>query len=92
MGRPANPSRDEARAAGEKVYVAQDPCIDCFDNRRYVANARCVTCSIRSVQNRRQHLDEEAREALRRSDHDRYAKRKSENEMASAVDDSDFLS
>lgn len=74
-GRPPNPLRAAARQAGEKFFMAQDPCDFCGTNKRYVSNAGCVACAIVRGNARYQGLDADAKAAVKQRDHDRYVKR-----------------
>lgn len=38
-------SRDDARAAGLKIYDSTTPCKHGHDPRRYVSNQQCITCA-----------------------------------------------
>lgn len=70
-GRPPNPPRNEARAAGLKVYVDPTPCF-CGSIRRYTSNAQCVDCSIAKGRARYASLDEQALAKQKARDHARY--------------------
>lgn len=87
MGRPANIEREQARAAGLRFYTAADACDRCFDDRRYVSNGQCVTCSINAGKLRYRALDPGQHEVRRAREHARYMARA----QAIPFDDSDFV-
>lgn len=101
MGRPACIERAQARELGLRFYTAAEACSVCFDDRRYVSNAQCVTCLINAGKNRYATLDEDQHEARRVRDHARYMRRAAEKARRVAeaisehsdteVDDSDFV-
>ena len=78
-GRPVNPLRAAARAAGEKFYADQQPCDFCGTNRRYVSNAGCVACAISRGSARYASLDDAGKAAQAAHDHERYLKRMAAN-------------
>lgn len=45
-GRPPNPLRAAARAAGHRFYSCYDPCRLCGTTERYTVNGGCVACAI----------------------------------------------
>lgn len=72
-GRPPNPFRAAARAAGERTYADEFPCEVCGTNKRYVSNMGCVACVIDRGQHRYAGLDEEQKAAQKLRDHNRHA-------------------
>ncbi len=72
-GRPPNPRRAAARAAGERTYADEFPCEVCGTNKRYVSNMACVSCAVSNGQARYAGLDEEQKAAQKQHDKDRHA-------------------
>jgi len=72
-GRPPNPRRAAARAAGERTYADEFPCEVCGTNKRYVSNMACISCAVSRGQDRYRGLDEEQKAAQKLRDHNRHA-------------------
>jgi hypothetical protein len=77
-GKPINPNRAAAIAAGEKFYVSEHPCGSCFSDKRYTKNGTCVECTITRAKLRYSNLTEDGKAAHAARDHDRYLKRLAE--------------
>lgn len=71
-GRPVNPLRQAARAAGEKFYQSQYPCIKCGGTLHYVSSNHCRTCAIMRGKARYAALDKVEQVKL---NHEQYQKR-----------------
>jgi hypothetical protein len=74
-GRPPNPLREIAKAAGEKFYADSSGCITCGTNKRYVSNAACVECAINRSKTHYANLDEAGKAERKVEDQKRYWKR-----------------
>ncbi len=57
-GRPPNPLRAAARAAGAKTYVGYSPCMICGTNLWYTVSTGCVECVKNRAKERYAGLDE----------------------------------
>lgn len=73
-GRPPNLARNEARAAGLRIYVDPNPCF-CGSDTKYVSNAQCVECLIAAGKAKYAALDPDAKAAVAARDHVRYQRR-----------------
>jgi hypothetical protein len=71
-GRPLNPIRQVARAAGEKFYEARTPCGKCGGTLHYVSSNHCRTCAINRGKARYAACDKVEQAKL---DHERYQRR-----------------
>ena len=75
-GRPGNPLKEAAQAAGEKFFHDPTPCMFCGTHKHYASNASCVACAIERGKARYAKLDEAAKAVLKVQDHERYQRRK----------------
>lgn len=78
-GRPINPTRAAAKAAGARFYADDLPCAICGTLEKYVSNSGCRRCAINRGTARYAALDKAARAAIKVRDHERYVKRMSES-------------
>lgn len=75
MSRTPNVLRQDARAAGLKIYSdPQSPCW-CGCESRYVANAQCVDCLIAKGKARYAAMTEDQLAAMKARDRERYLAR-----------------
>lgn len=75
-GRPPNPLRAAARAAGEKTYVGYSPCMICGTNLWYTVSTGCVACVTHRAKTRYARLDEAQKAAHKVRDQERHMKKK----------------